>query len=123
MQSGKATTVQSVLDLYAVRLAELAEDIRTVSGGGVPSVIKSAAIFFQKENWVGTVDGVSLTIAKTEHKRENENFGYTVYELVDGLYRGGTEPAAFTCVVCNADGSITLTADEAYSGKIVFFGI
>lgn len=123
MNDDKAVTIQSVLNLYADKLADLAEDIRTVSGGGVPELVKSTAVTFAQESWINTSSGVSMTIAKTEHKRDSENFGYTIYQLADGIYQGGAGSAALTRVICNADGSITLTADEAYSGKIVFFGM
>lgn len=116
------TTVQSVLDSHAEEMEQLAEDIKTVAGGGVPSVVQSTAVTFGAASWIASTDGVSLTIAKTEHKRGSATFGYNLYQLVSGSYRSGTWGTAATRVAYNEDGSITLTADEAYSGKIVFFG-
>ena len=123
MDGETESTVQGVLNSHAKTMAQLAEDIRTVSGGGVPSVVRSAAVTFNAASWVSAAGGASLTIGAAEHKRENASFGYNLYQLVDGVYRSGTWGTAATRVVYNADGSITLTADEAYSGKIVFFGM
>lgn len=120
---GVKGTVQSVLDSHKASLAQLKEDIETVASGGVPSVLQNTAVTFTTSSWA-TVSGVAtLTIAKSEHKRETANFGYNLYQLVSGTYKSGTWGTAATRVTYNTNGSITLTADEAYSGKIVFFGL
>ena len=120
---GVKGTVQSVLDSHNTSLKQLKEDIETVASGGVPSVLQNTAVAFTADSWA-TVSGVAtLTIAKSEHKRETANFGYNLYQLVSGTYKSGTWGTAATRVTYNSGGSITLTADEAYSGKIVFFGL
>ena len=123
LNGGAAATIQSVLDSYADDIAQLVEDIKTLASGGVPAIVRSTSVVFESASWVQTSSGVSLTIAKAEHKRDGDTFGYNLYQKVDGVYRSGTWGAAATRVVYNTNGSITLTADEAYSGKIVFFGM
>lgn len=120
---GVKGTVQSVLDSHKETIRQLKEDIETVAAGGVPSVLQNTAVTFTTESWVTVGDTVTLTIAKSDHKRETANFGYNLYQLVDGSYKSGTWGTAATHVTYNANGSITLTADEAYSGKVVFFGL
>lgn len=117
------STVQSVLNAHAEQMKQLADDIRTVSGGGVPSVIKSSTVTFSAESWAVIDNAATLTIPQSDHKRESAGFGYNLYQLVGGVYRGGTWAAAATRVTYNSGGSVTLTADAAYTGKIVFFGM
>lgn len=120
---GAKTTIQSVLDSHKASIAQLKEDIETVASGGVPSVVMSSSVTFSADSW-STVSGTStLTIPKDDHNRENESFGYNLYQQVGGAYKSGTWGTAATRVTYTSGGSITLTADEAYSGKIVFFGM
>lgn len=122
-RNGAASTIQNVLDQHGGSIVQLAADIQTLAAGGVPAVAQSCAVGFTEDGWT-TADGkVMLVINQLDHKRENANFGYMIYQLVDGVYRSGTWGAAATRVVYGADGSITLTADEAYNGRIVFFGL
>lgn len=118
-----ASTVQDVLNSHAAEMQRLAEDIRTVSGGGVPSVVKSSTVTFTAESWAAAGNTATLTIPEIDHKRENSGFGYNIYQLVNGAYRSGTWAAAATRVTYNSGGSVTLTTDAAYTGKIVFFGM
>lgn len=122
-EKGLAATMQSVLDSHADALAVLRDDVDTMAGGGVPLSAQSVEVKFKQANWVNAADGVKLTIAQSDHKRTRATFGYNIYQLVDSIYRSGTWGAAATCVAYNADGSITLTTDQAYTGKIVFFGL
>lgn len=123
MSDGAAATVQSVLDSHQSELKQLKEDIETVASGGVPSAVMSTAVTFSADSWATVSGAAQLTIPKSDHKRENANFGFNLYQLVDRVYRSGTWGAAATRVVYGSNGSITLTADEPYSGKIVFFGL
>lgn len=120
---GVKGTVQSVLDSHKASLAQLKEDIETVASGGVPSVLQNTSITFTTGSWATVSGKATLTIAKSEHKRETANFGYNLYQLVGGIYQSGTWGTAATGVTYNANGSITLTTDEPYAGKIVFFGL
>lgn len=122
---GTKTTIQSVLDSHKASIAQLKEDIETVASGGVPSVVMSSLVTFSTDSWatVPDTETLTLTIPKSDHNRENASFGYNLYQQVDGAYKSGTWGTAATRVVYNSGGSITLTADEAYSGKIVFFGM
>ena len=120
---GFASTVQAVLDNQKAALGQLRSDMESLAGGGTPDLVKSTPVNFLHDSWVTIADGVSFTILKSEHKRQNANFGFNLYQLVDGTYRTGTWGTASTRVTYNTDGSITLTADESYSGRIVFFGL
>lgn len=119
---GAAATVQSLLDEHADTLAKLKQDLQTLAGGGVPSVVQSSTVTFSEDSWATVGGAAMLTIPKSDHKRENGSFGYNIYQLVGDVYRSGTWGAMATRVTYSA-GSITLTADEAYSGKVVFFGM
>ena len=121
--AGVQTTIQNVLDGIAGELSCLAEDIFAVAAGGVPSVMKNSAVTFTKDSWSVTDGTATLKIARSEHGRESETFGYNLYQLEDGVYRSGTQSTNATSLTYRADGSIALTADEAYSGKIVLFGM
>ena len=123
VNEGAAATVQSVLDAHKSKLDQLKEDIETVASGGTPELVKSTPVSFSAGSWAAVSGAVQLTIPKSDHKRENGNFGYNLYQLVDGVYRSGTWGTVSTRVVYNAGGSIILTADEPYTGKIVFFGL
>lgn len=121
--SGVAATVQSILDSIAESLEKANKDIETLASGGVPSVVQSTAVVFATDSWAQTEDGFLQVIAQSEHKRTSANFGYNLYQQVDGVYIGGAPGVGSTRVVYNTDGSMTLTTDTAYDGKIVFFGV
>ena len=123
MSDGAKATVQSVLDSHKSELMQLKEDIETVASGGVPSVVMSTAVTFSADSWATVNGAVQLTIPQSDHKRGNANFGFNLYQQANGEYRSGTWGAAATRVVYAGNGSITITADEPYSGKIVFFGL
>ena len=120
---GVATTIQSVLDSIAATISKLNDDIETLASGGVPSVVQSTAVVFTADNWAETENGFMLVIAQSEHKRTSANFGYNLYQQVDGVYIGGAPGIGATRVVYNADSSVALASDNAYDGKIVFFGL
>lgn len=122
-EKGAAATLQSILDSHADALAMLRDDVETLAGGGVPLSAQCTEVKFKKANWVSTTDGVKLVIARSDHNRVRSSFGYNIYQLVNNIYRSGTWGAAATRVTYNSDGSITLAADQAYTGKIVFFGL
>ena len=101
----------------------MTEDIKALSTGGVPSVVQSQAVVFNAGSWATAENGFILVIAKSEHKRANDNFGYNLYQKIDDTYVGGAPGVGSTRVVYNSNGSVTLTTDAAYDGKIVFFGV
>lgn len=121
-ESGGRVSVQSVLDSHREELTQLREDVVEVAGGGVPVAAQCTAVEFFEDSWATVGGSVTLTIPKSSHKRDREDFGYNLYQMVDGTYRSGTWGTASTRVAYSS-GSITLTADEAYRGKIVFFGL
>lgn len=121
--NGVAATLQGVLDTHAQSLSELRDDVDVLAGGGVPLSAQSVEVKFKKSSWVNVADGVTLTIAQSDHKRARETFGYNIYQLVNSVYRGGTWGTGATRIVYNSDDTITLMADQAYAGKIVFFGL
>ena len=121
--TGKAATIQTILNTIANSLAEMKTDIETIASGGVPAVIQSVAVAFTEDSWSPAESGVLLVIGQTEHKRTSANFGYNLYAMADRVYVGGAPVTASTQVVYSENGSIILMASEAYSGKIVFFGL
>lgn len=122
-KNGASATMQSVLDHHADTLALLRDDMDVLAGGGVPLSAQCAEVKFTKTSWLSMESGVKLTIPQSAHQRNRSSFGFNIYQLVDNAYRSGTWGAAATQVAYNADGSITLTADQAYAGKIIFFGL
>lgn len=121
--AGEKASIQSVLDKHADELAQLTEDVATMAAGGVPAAIRNSVVTFVKDSWAAAGGAFTLKISKSDHKKESESFGYNLYQLADGTYCSGTRSTAETCLTCGSDGSIILTADEAYSGKIVLFGM
>ena len=122
LKDGVSSNVQSVLDSHADEMERLAEDIRIVAGGGAPSVVKSSTVAFTTDSWATVGGKTTLTIPQSDHGRDSASFGYNIYQLVDGVYRSGTWGVVATRVTYNSS-NIVLTTDEAYSGKIVFFGM
>lgn len=122
-KNGLAATLQGVLDNHADTLALLRDDVDVLAGGGVPLAAQCAEVKFTKSSWLSVDGGVKLTIAQSDHKRNRSTFGFNIYQLVDNIYRSGTWGASATRITYNTDESITLTADQAYAGKIVFFGM
>lgn len=121
-ENGTADTIQHILDSYNEKLVQMMEDIKTVAAGGVPSVVQSSTVTFSADSWAVVSNTATLMIPKSDHRRETGDFGYNLYQLVNGAYKSGTWGTAATRVAYDSEGSIILTADEAYSGKIVFFG-
>lgn len=119
---GGAATVQGVLDQHKERITQLAKAIEDAVLGTLPGIVQSSSVAFTDESWTQEEDQFVLTIMQTDHLRNNGNYGYNLYQLTEDIYRSGTWGTASTRAVYNDDGSITLTADEAYSGRIVFFG-
>ena len=122
-KNGVAATLQSVLDHHADTLALLKDDMDVLAGGGVPLSAQCAEVKFTKGSWLSVDGGMKLTIPQSAHQRNRAAFGFNIYQLVDNTYHSGTWGAAATRVTYNADESITLTADQAYAGKIIFFGL
>ena len=122
-KNGFAATLQSVLDNHADTMALLRDDVDVLAGGGVPLSAQCAEVKFKKTSWLNMDGGVKLTIPQSDHKRNRSAFGFSIYQLVDNTYHSGTGGASATRVTYNADDSITMTTDQAYAGKIIFFGL
>ena len=83
--------------------------------------MRPAAVTFTAAQWTGE-DTKTLSIPKTSHGRQTDKFGYTLYHLVSGAYKRNTWAVRCTDVSYDAGtGAITLTGEDAYDGKIVFF--
>ena len=121
--NGASASLQGVLDAHAQTMAALRNDVDTLAGGGVPVSAQSVEVEFQETSWMSITGGAELLITQSDHKRTRAAFGYNIYQLVDDTYRSAVWGAAATRVTYNSDGSITLTTDQAYDGKIVFFGL
>ena len=121
----KSETVQMVLDEHNEQINIIIEDLATLAAGGVPSEHRCSSVSFTALSWSANADGtVSLTVPHESHKRDRSAFGYLIYHKVGDVYKSGTWGAATTRVTYDDESrGITLTADTAYEGKIVFFGL
>ena len=87
----------------------------------IRALVSTAAVTFTASQWTGE-DTKTLSIPKTSHGRQTDKFGYTLYHLVSSAYKRNTWAVRCTDVSYDADTqAITLTGEDAYDGKIVFF--
>ena len=87
--------------------------------------MRSAGVEFAKEEWEESGSGTMLLrISSADHGRTDHRFGWTIARLSAGEYCTGTWSAAGTGVEYDeSTGDIVLTAEEAFAGRIVFFGV
>jgi len=100
--------------------------IRDLAAGEAPEAVRSAVVEFSAEGWAERADAevFELRLSEEQHKRLNSAFGYNLQSLVDGAYRANTWEVKCTDVGYDTEtGDIVLTAENAYSGAIVFFGV
>ena len=102
------------------------QDIRDLAAGESPEAVRAARVEFDSTGWVlnsGT-GRFEMRLIQGQHTRRNDAFGYTLRCLSDGEYVANSWAAAGTDVAYAADsGDIILTAENAYDGVIVFFGV
>lgn len=97
--------------------------IHNLETGGIPDEIRAVRVDFAADDWSDTQEP-TLQIEYTNHKRENENFGYNLWELVGSETRNATWHTAGTDVNWDSQNrAVILRAESAYAGSIVFFGV
>ena len=95
--------------------------LKSALGGSESTVYELA---FAAADWTAGTDGYTITVAQTAHGRTGRAFGYRLWHSVDGLLKGDTWAVAGTVVAYSSgDGSITLTAGEAYDGVACFYDL
>lgn len=118
----RANLAAALAAVFEDKLPGLQAQINQLSLGDAPDGVLSTAVSFGVDSWTAG-DGVyTITLEQDEHRRKGPNFGYQLWAAVDGGYRTDTWYGAGTAVSYE-EGSIRLTSEEAYEGRIVFFGI
>ena len=120
---GEGTVAAVLRDLYneVARVEGMIDDILT---SGTPDALRSAMVGFGENTWVAGQDGgYTMTLNVDSHKRRSATFGYQLWAEVDGVMRSNVWLAAGTDVAYQSDGTIVLTTEEPYAGRIAFFGV
>lgn len=122
----KGRLADTLEDIYGVQLAGLQKQINQLSLGGAPDGVLSATVTFQTGDWEPEEDGYAIAVPKdgeNGHRRTGPAFGYQIWAAAEDGLRTDTWYGAGTAVAYQTDGTVKLTAEEPYEGKIVFFGI
>lgn len=85
---------------------------------------RSVKVSFTTGEWGSKTGGVqSLVIPRVKHGRQTDQFCYTLRQNVGGSMKTGTWGTMTAKVSYDAaSGNITLTAEDAFAGEIVFTG-
>ena len=88
--------------------------------------MRSAQVAFTAGGWTQDENTglYELHILQSQHKRLSGSFGYRLESQIGSELRGGTWETACTAVDYD-EGSqdVVLTAENAYAGSIIFFGV
>lgn len=120
------TSIEQRLKALSAEDVRLNDEILRLAGGGAPESVKSTRVEFGEENWtLVSADGVyRLEIPASQHHRANASFGASIRSLIGGAYDGGTWDAVSTSWrYSEATGVVTLEAENAYAGDVVFYGV
>ena len=112
--------------VFEDKLPGLQAQINQLSLGDAPDGVLSATVTFQTEDWEPEEDGYAIAVPKdgeNGHRRTGPAFGYQIWVAAEDGLRTDTWCGAGTAVAYQTDGTVKLTAEEPYEGKIVFFGI
>lgn len=80
----------------------------------------TARVDFAAEDWAEAPEGVTLTIPQADHKRVNENFGFSLW---DGERTGTWNTQGASAVFDGESGDIVLHAEGAFAGHVIFYGV
>lgn len=119
-------SVRVALDQVDGTLEEHRQAILNLAAGTPPEAVRAARVDFGLEDWAAPGEGAdpALRIGREAHGRYNGDFGYSLCERVDGESRSGSWNVQGTDVGYDSEtGDVVLTAEEAYAGSIVFFGV
>lgn len=97
------------------------EQVKAALGGGSADVYE---LTFTESDWTAGEGGYTLTIPRSAHGMEDGAFGFRLWHTVDGVPTSGTWAAAGTqAAYQSGDGSIVLTAGDAYAGKVQLYSL
>ena len=104
------------------KLDEHGQAIVDLAAGNPPEAVKAARVEFGAEDWAALLDGdgVRLIIPQSAHRRKNGDFGYTLW---DGDQTGTWNTLGTDVRWDGETGDVSLLAEEAFAGAIVFFGV
>ena len=112
--------VGATLAAYKKHFEENDQAIRDLASGESPEAVRAARVAFTAEGWAETEAGFELRIIQSQHKRMNDAFGYKLRSESGG----NTWEVLCTDVWYDSETQdVVLTAENAYSGVIVFFGV
>ena len=116
---------QTLTAIYGT-LESHAQDIVNLAAGDAPESVRSAQVAFTAGGWSQNENTglYELHILQSQHKRLSGSFGYRLESQIGTAYKGGTWETACTAVDYD-EGSqdVVLTAENAYAGSIIFFGV
>lgn len=118
----KGKLADTLRDLYD-GIAKVAKDLEGAVIGKVPGALAGSLVGFEETAWDAGDTGYTLTLAQGDHGRDNAVFGYQLWAKVGDVWCSDVWAVAGTRVdYRESDKAIVLTAEEAYEGKITFFG-
>lgn len=132
--NGEKMSVQDALDL--LQMASI-QSGNVPIGGGAGDVLQKrsdglydlewrplfTSVAFTVSDWAEGEDGCTITVPAERHQRRNGAFGCALRHSVDDVLKSNTWAVLGTQTVYDdATGNITLSAADAYDGRIVFFG-
>lgn len=106
-------------------LDEHGQAIVDLALGTPPEAVRACRVEFGVEDWTGAEgEGPTLRIGQIAHRRQNGNFGHSLWELVEGESRSGSWNTVGTDVGWDGQtGEVVLRGPCAYAGAIVFYGV
>lgn len=123
--SQKGTLADTLVEIFR-HFEQNDQDIRDLASGESPEAVRAARVEFDTTGWVldSSTHLFELRLIQSQHTRRNDAFGYTLRCKAAEGEVANSWAAAGTDVVYDAEsGDIILTAENAYAGVIVFFGV
>ena len=101
-------------------LEEHRESIIDLSVGDPPEAVRAARVDFTAEDWTEDEGSFVLVIPQSAHRRVNGDFGFSLW---DGGRTGTWNTAGASAVYDPETGDVAVTAEGAFAGHIVFYGV
>lgn len=123
---GREGNLAATLTKIFETLQSHGEDITNLAAGDAPESVRSSRVDFTAGGWVQDENTglYELHILQTQHKRLSGSFGCRLESLIGSELRGGLWETACTAVGYDETSQdVVLTAENAYAGSIVFFGV
>lgn len=97
------------------------EQVKAALNSGSADVYE---LTFTADSWTAGTDGYTLVIPASTHGMAGGAFGFRLWHTVNGVPTSGTWAAAGTqAAYQSGDGSIVLTAGDAYAGKVQLYSL